>query len=864
MAVVKSGRKTASGADIFMAAPSTPTQAVTRPTSGGGTITVTSSGKVTERTAEGKLVSQEKVSKEAASRVVEQEAQKIEAERVADVAAKAEAREQGALTPTRPEGLEIGSISQMTPTQTTGIIQRPELQATRTPLGTGGIVFTSGLGVQQIDTGVEPSMGIVGGAADLTTEPTGDVSIYQKLDRALGGYLPGGVKPKEAKLPVSPVTGIAYSYEAIRPKLSSGLSKVAKVINPYSKEATIGQVKLRYERAQELERAGRLEEPKGFQALNPFKEESKIGRQIIRSVKAGKTFEEFRARGKGQKGLDIAIWGSEKIREQPLEVLETGAVIYATGKLTGTAGYGTMKFAESYIKSRAIRFTTIDLPVYYAESKALGLVTEKFMKERGFTEKEASTTAYVARVLQAEAFGNIQGTRDLDLLPKFRPKTGVIAKWVGGFKAKIYAGAAEGGPAVDAFFDWIGDKTISIGNVGIGGDKALPGKEMITTPRIDTLSDPKYKTETITISQSKWEKLQPQLESKTYTGKELEGFTNKLYQITKDDKVIDQYSYGVKVPEVTKVQYNIGRIGTFIGGAAFGSITAGTFGGFEAVFSKTKGGRIATTAVGYVADPPEYPGDVLTGTFTPIGGLDIVTKTKVPTTSVFISQQFGTPSQMKEFGGEISRIKVNIKTPEASFTGVKDMIRVEPPTPGARTATSDFGFTGTGTPASVKDIIRTGTRTKTRTMTQTKDISVVSVNIPTITNVRAMTKERTYQPIISGTEVSVPSVTDVTIPSPVSVDVPSVSDTFTKVNVETITQTQAQATQVSNVFTPRFIIPPILPSGGGGGSVFFGRRRKGRRVSKYLPSLAAVGSGIKGRKPLVGTGLFVRPIPIKF
>ncbi len=62
-------------------------------------------------------------------------------------------------------------------------------------------------------------------------------------------------------------------------------------------------------------------------------------------------------------------------------------------------------------------------------------------------------------------------------------------------------------------------------------------------------------------------------------------------------------------------------------------------------------------------------------------------------------------------------------------------------------------------------------------------------------------------------------------------------------------------------FTFGFLGLPLLPKGAGGGGVR--GRRKGRgRVTKYQPSLSAVGLNIFGKKAPVTTGLQYRPIPI--
>jgi len=616
-------------------------------------------------------------------------------------------------------------------------------------------------------------------------------SIYKKADTAVLGFLPGAEAPEDVITGFSQSKNPVKRFIADRPEfiyfrnikaIRKVGSKVVKKITP-SPDTVRRIEKERFEQAQKLYEAGQLRDVKGFEALNIFSKDPnvKISRSIKNAVREGKTLEEFRQTGSGTRGTAIALEGLNLTREKPVELVEGISQIYFTGKATASA----VNFLTSKIPvtSKAGKIAVDLLVSYPAQSEIVGRVTESQLKQKGFTEQQAKTGAFAARVFQAEAFGNIEGSKAFarNKISKIRQ----IKNLKEAFKLKITAGFAEGSTAGLALADYKPDaqlypttilgKTVNLGgpSIKVGGDQILPS--------------------------------------------------------FKDGEV------------------KLGKVGTAATFGALGAVSAGSFGVLEKAAAKSKAGSKLVEVTGFISDPPEYPGDVLTPGFTPFGGLKLPNaKVKTPTFA-FIKESSGSISDVLENGGEISRTKVKLKTEDIDFLGIKETIKVDTSSSTKTRQTAPIRDT---TPTKTKDIIR-GSKGGTR--------SVIKGNI----NVVAITGSKdTVQSLLDQ-----PSKSDITLPtettSPTDVDVPTLTDNFfpqpANVFVTTNTNTNTNIDVPTTTMTPRLIIPPLFPGGGGG--------RRGKFKSfipkvkgKYTPSLTAAALNIKGSIPSLSTGLGIRPI----
>ena len=711
---------------------------------------------------------------------------------------------------------------------------------------------------------------------------------YSKADEAFLGFLPGGRTPFEVmggiargeskpltfKEQVGAVAGanplLLYSQnrEQLSRDSSAAVKRVTdalikKVPDPLGlkvegggREQLLSAQEKKFKIAVEMESAGELDQPRGFDLFKKeYEKEAAIGKDIIKAVKAGQTYEDYRIKGPGQRGGDIIFAGTELIREKPLEIAEIGAQIYVGGKLLATGGQfvsnligkGVITTAAAnipiisptakFILKPLPKFLAIDLPILVKQSEILGRVTESFAKTRGFTDTQAANIALGARILQAEAFGNIYGSKELVRL-------GVSKTFGQAFKAKIIPGIAEAVPSSRAVFARTGSVEPFGAGVVFGGDKFLPRRETITTPGFDTLKDPGFKTVEREVTRPEFEKISAGLKEQKF---DLKGFENIKFVITDDGVVTEEAVFSLKSPSTTETKFQAGKLLTDITAGTVGAISAGGFGGAEFLFKGTKLGRAGTQGVGYIIDPPELPGDILTGAFTPFGGIK-TTATTVPTTSIFVSQQVGNLADITKFGGEISRTKIDVTIEGARFKGTKELIRVDAP-PRSPFKTTEFTRTPArgrrgGVPTTINDIVKVDTGVR--------DVTITNINVPTLSNVPALTGTQVFD--VTKTTTNIPALTN--IPSltniPALTNIPSLT--------QTQTDTQTDVLQVTNVFTPKLFLPS-LPSGGGGGRGF-GFGRKGRRTLKFMPSLTAGALGIKGARKAFLTGLEIRAIPI--
>lgn len=625
-------------------------------------------------------------------------------------------------------------------------------------------------------------MGIAGArAVRVTDSPT-----YTKLDKAAFGFLPGGQTPSETTKGIletpgfNPQKSLIYSfptllYTAKRDKISDLFSSTAQKVLPKS--------------SSELDSSNWWEtSPAKFLA-----DKAGIGKtKIVTKI------DEL---GKGT--YDI-------LREKPLEIIETGAQIYLTGKALATVGgaassTGGTILTKAGITSKGAKFAAVDLPIYYAESKALGSITEGFATSRGFTESQAKNIAFGSRLLQAEAFANIEGGKSLLYKP--------VTTKTGAFVSKITGGITEGALSTDAFFDRTGP--IDVLGVTVGDKKLLPSSKQVTTKGFNTLTDPGYKTITKDVTRAEYNKIIGESEGKKYN---LEGFKNVKYVI-KDDGFTETATFSLKSDPVTSTKYSTGRLAPVAAGAGFGVLTAGSFGVIEQVFKGTKTGRVATTAAGYGLDIYEAPGDFLTPVFTPIGGTKIAALGNVKTVTASLGFAFD--------------------------SGVTKTISK---TVGA-TKSNPFAQTFQATKGS-SDISKSNQLIKIDSKTQKITPSIS--NIPAINKVTGSSKSVTS--VFSPVKTTTFDVTKVIDPVKTTTAV-DVFNTGKASSVSSVSQLN-NVFQYSTVFTPNIIIPPILPGGGGGGGVFFGKKRKKKRTTKYLPSLFTK----KGKAPAFLTGLSIRPI----
>ena len=153
--------------------------------------------------------------------------------------------------------------------------------------------------------------------------------------------------------------------------------------------------------AQDLESKGNLNYPSAWESLNPYSVEGAIGKETIAAVKAGKTYEDYRITGTGQKGLTFISAKTDFVRERPLESAAELAIIYYTGKTLATAhtllgGAGGTVINQVLGSGKAAKTAKflMDTKLYIEEGKALGYVVEESSLKLGFSEKAAKDTAF--------------------------------------------------------------------------------------------------------------------------------------------------------------------------------------------------------------------------------------------------------------------------------------------------------------------------------------------------------------------------------------------------------------------------------------------------------------------------------------
>lgn len=290
-------------------------------------------------------------------------------------------------------------------------------------------------------------------------------------------------------------------------------------------------------------------------------------------------------------------------------------------------------------------------------------------------------------------------------------------------------------------------------------------------------------------------------------------------------------SIGENIADYEKV--SISRAVMF---GAIGGLSAGYIGGKVAVPKPGKSGKALLTFA-RIADPNEIMGDVLGDVAEKtlkLTGLKVpaFTPTMVTTTSKTAIVPEGTQLTIKKRPPKIS---IPIKT------GIPE--QVAPP------------YAPSEIPLKAKLPINIGKELAPTPVRTTK--SPVDINVPTSILVNIPQTTRTPSQVTPPTQVTPP----VQIQPPIQIDPPTEISSTSSTSTYSPTSIFAPIT----VTTPAIKFPPPIlpfPGGGGGGKFTFpGRRTRAR--AKYLPSLAAVGLGIKGKRPAYLSGLGIRPIPIK-
>ena len=715
-------------------------------------------------------------------------------------------------------------------------------------------------------------------------------SRYSKADKALLGFLPGGVTPEE-QVPktlksLSPLKraasrtaagvlpgGQVVSYLEARPKIASTANKVLTPL--------VSTVLLSKEFANK-------------QASNQFefiKSKYQQGKIPISTLKAanyiyGKGFSEGIIRDKpleqsispGIKNVRDSVFGfTQQIKNKPYEFAEAGVQTYYQSKLLATgAEVGIKKVSDALGLGSKASFYAVNLPTRYLQTEALYSTTEKTFKGKGFSDDFSKKAAFGATVLQAEGFGNIEGAKEIQRLGVVDSSLSGKQRFWQGFKRKVRPGAAEGVGGTLAYLNYKGEQNVlSVPGINLDvslGGKQLPSYGKTNLPAIDTTKDPRYKTETKNVSRTEFDEISKQLEGKKYSRNDLKNFTNTNFNIQDNGTTTETATYSLNLPAETRRNLNLGKVVPSAVGGAAGMITAGLFGGGEAYLQKTKGGRALTEALGYGTDLPEAPGDFATdvGFGTAFKGTPTFIGKSKPT--ITITQEIGNFANLGEFknqGGTLTRTDAKIKGADFSAEISQRKVEIKP-----RASSFDFGLGGSSKTKSsgkakgfdvanfrTNDIIKSSGSRGSRGEPTVPSLSGLPGGKPAklSANNLNLIKDTVKSPAKADTRITgiadTPSKDVVNIYNNTNNSVKSLTNNFASANTQSNANTQSQAN--TNVFTGKF--PFVLP-GGGGGRGYKPKKKGKKRTLSYLPSIAALGLGIKGKKSGGLTGLEVRAI----
>ena len=854
-------------------------QAVTRQTKDGGTQTVTAGGIITTRDADGRLISRTSASnKSSANAYVQSQGQQIAQETAQQQSETRSAEQRQTLQSSPNTSLSSSSnksqgISQLSTKQSINDSQRQSLSSQQKP-----DYF-----------GTDSSSQYIGGTPYLKPEVK-QQSKYQKMDKALFGFLPGGVTP-EQEVPkriseMSPAARVVtrtvissspiLSYIAGREEVAKAANVVLKPVTErviISKEFATSQAKKQFDLTKKAYKAGKI---------------SDTGLAII-GVAGGKTFKEAVKQDKpfsesispGIKTISDKVFGvTGELRSKPYQAIEAGVQTYYTSKTLGTV-FGTggelltkgSGSTTGFLARTALRF---------GQTEALYKTTEQIFKGKGFSKPTSSAAAFGATVLQAEGFGNIEGAREMTRLGEVEKGLGLKKTFWEGFKRKVRPGIQEGGASAIGLINYKGKQSVDIPftDYTVSFSKSYkPSFTETKSPAVDTLKDSGYNFKSMAGTEAEFKSFEKEFQSKakTTTRDGLKNFDNVIFETTDTNK---KYTLGTKFDAQTRKEIDLGKGGAIGISAGIGIITAGTFGGVEAIFSGTKYGRAAIQAVGYRSDLPELPGDIGTDLGFGTSFVDSSKYIKPKTSTLTFTQEIGDFANLGSFGksgGTLTKTEAKVRGGNVNIDITQRKIDIKP----QKTQTFDFG----GTKNSGKG----------KTKTQNFDFGLTKPsgkgNIYDVSNIKTPTKRQATVPVFSDiTQLTKPrnkqrgslsfSVSDVKSPIKTDNNIPAISETPTKdvVNIfnntnnsvssltnnfiSASTNTSNQTSTNTNVFTGK-LFPFVLPGGGGGRG--YKPKKKGKsREFGYLPSIAAIGLGIKGKRSGVSTGLEVRPIDIRY
>ena len=282
-----------------------------------------------------------------------------------------------------------------------------------------------------------------------------------------------------------------------------------------------------------------------------------------------------------------------------------------------------------------------------------------------------------------------------------------------------------------------------------------------------------------------------------------------------------------------------------------GGVSAAGLGGKIFEQSLNNKGK-ATLGFSYATDPGEafgdFLGDIAEGSLGKVGKVRVNTFTNTFTNTfnnVFTKSRTKTPTQ--------SFSRSNTRTPTRTQTDIN-----------TRSVTEIKPATFTDIKSLTKPQTRSVSRSKSRVVVPTPAINNALVqNLPQRRKTGISTRPQSNLPI--NTNTNLPINTNTNLPINTNTNLPINTNTnlpvnpFVNTNINSNINTNINSNINTNIGVPNFRVPFIPPPGGGSGRGFR-RRRKARRTTTYLPSVAAIALKIKGKKIGIGTGLEVRPI----
>lgn len=726
---------------ISTTARATGTQTVTRPTESGGTITVASGGLVTIRDQAGKVTQRFQASdKQATQRLVRQEAQLIEQE-VAQQREQQRVQRAEQVTPLQAGAEEPQGISQASQAQErlrTGELAPEETFTTTLKRGARTTTLT------------EPR-------SRALTDPS-DLGIYQRIDLAFGGKLPGGISEQFAR----DIRAKEFSL-LDRGALAKVGSERSTLISAFKPSSTKDEAQVR----------------------------SLLRRDVLRGT-----------------ALSAAIGGAVGAAA-PAASAGVAAVVGLKGAgAAATAVFGTAALAGAGVGVQEA-------------TKAIGRT--QFTQ----TQKDILSTKKGQQAIETALRSGLKAveTRQRTLEDRPGTKKGIIASREKVFEASSRQTLRELGYTGGKLEEGVAltqqrRVTETLGEIGgvtvVSGGSELFGRGLVGS----------IKTKGVAVAPAATKKYITEVAKRIGVAGFAEGVATDVVLTRGKGQLGSNF------------KFNPLRTAAFGFGGAF---TAGAIGSEvvkQSLKSPTRGR--ATLGAAYAGDPGEPFGDVLGDIASKIRG---VSKEGVKTRVTTFTSTVGAFTQTAKGKAQsfTSRAKSNInnfiksKAPSISQTQTQ-----KPTIRGTRAVSTSF------------------------TPTQIKSLSVTRTSVPTPGISSNILKGKGQVPSVIRTPSTaiVPTPTTPVVPTPITTSVPSTITSPTLVNIPSFVPTSVTTPVTTTV--PTFGIPGFIPPPGGGGRGFrFPKKKKGRTFS-YLPSIAAIGLGIKGKRSGVSTGLEVRPIDINY